>query len=202
MAASSPITAVSGPRGTRWIRRAVSCPCPAQFQFLPGSGHLWQRVIYNGASGWSQPLNVDSHGAFYSVSCASPKFCVGGQRQLRHHLQWHVLVSRQHRHQRAPRVFLPESDLLHGRGRAWERLGIQPLEMVQTGQARCVNEMVSVSCHGTTFCMAVDLRGDVLSYRGSKGWSKPARSTPTTTCPRCHARARPSAWLWTAWEVN
>jgi hypothetical protein len=50
------------------------------------------------------------------------------------------------------------------------------------------NEMVSVSCHGTTFCLAVDLRGDALSYGGSKGWSKPAKidsyyDMPSVSCP-------------------
>lgn len=51
------------------------------------------------------------------------------------------------------------------------------------------NEMVSVSCHGTTFCMAVDLRGDALSYGGStKGWSAPTKvdsyyDMPSVSCP-------------------
>jgi hypothetical protein len=37
--------------------------------------------------------------------------------------------------------------------------------------------------------MAVDLRGDALSYGGSKGWSKPAKvdsyyDMPSVSCPR------------------
>ena len=48
--------------------------------------------------------------------------------------------------------------------------------------------MVSVSCHGTIFCMAVDLHGDALFYGGSKGWSKPTKvdsyyDMPSVSCP-------------------
>ncbi|HVA69989.1 MAG TPA: hypothetical protein VNF08_01525 [Acidimicrobiales bacterium] len=171
---STPILLDPGRSTENQTGYSVSCPATDFCVVVDGNGH----VIYRRRGTWSPPQAVQAGGSFDSVSCLSATFCVAissGHAVTYDGRSWSKAVKA------GPdatyKVSCPNisfcaavgasglpgkpSTIATFNGHAWSSQ-----QTSTTGSL--YDRLMDVSCATSTFCVAVNLDGQILTYKGAR----------------------------------
>ncbi|HLI00288.1 MAG TPA: right-handed parallel beta-helix repeat-containing protein [Acidimicrobiales bacterium] len=150
-------------------------------------GHNGNAVIFNGSS-WSAPTSVDPYGGgFYSLSCATPTFCLaldteGGASQFDGQT-WSGAGSPLPASSPNPQqegfyaVSCVSATFCAAVGRTGRAVIYDGSDWSAGVSVDPSDRLRALSCPTTTFCAAADTAGDVLTFNGT-AWSAPQSADP------------------------
>jgi len=178
---STPIRVDPGGGPNNQTTYSVSCPTTA-FCLVAGGN---SQMVYRRSGNWSSPQTVNAGGTFDSVSCRSATFCVAMT-------SGHAVTYNGHSWSKAQKVG-PEatykiscpttsfcaavgasgmpgkpSTVATYNGHSWSSTQVSTTGTLD-------DRLMGVSCASSTFCVAVNLDGQILTFNGAK-WA-PSRVT-------------------------